>query len=82
MLSPHLLTFPQVTYSDLPAAYEPVARDVNAMPVQRDGDIVYIGKGYLRYSENPDSIAAIVVSTGRNLFTFYPLTIFSFVASN
>ena len=32
--------------------------------------LVYIGKDYIRYLEDPDSIAAIVVSTPLQLCTF------------
>ncbi len=53
----------QVTYSDLSDGYEPVARGVEAIPEQRNGETVYVAKHWVQYREDPDSVAAIVVSS-------------------
>ncbi|KAL1944058.1 hypothetical protein VTO73DRAFT_3876 [Trametes versicolor] len=49
-----------VTYSDLPGGYERVSGNVDAIPVNLGHEIVYLPKPYVRFLENPDSLAVLI----------------------
>ncbi|KAH9855539.1 hypothetical protein C2E23DRAFT_857719 [Lenzites betulinus] len=55
-----------VTYSDLPDGYDRVAGQTRAALVVQGRDPVLVPQGWVRFIENPDSLAALVVSPGRD----------------